>query len=170
MDNGRQRIHRLTIHENIQLHQLGGLIIRQLIIERSIASGRGFQLVKIIINNLTERNMINYHYTVHVQIVHALELATLVLGNLHDSTHVILRHNNRSLDKWLLDMVDGGRVRQIRRIVHLHHFPIGFVHMVNNTWSRCDKLQIILTLQALLNNIHVKQSQKSATIAEAQGY
>ena len=169
MNNGRQSIHRFTIHKDIQLNQLCRLIIRQLIIERSIASGGGFQLIKIIIDYFTERNMINYHNPVHIQIVHALELTALILGNLHNSAHEILWHDYRGLNEWLLNMINGSRVRQVGRIIHRYHFPVSLKYVINNTWSGCYKLQIILTLQTLLNNVHVKQAQEATTIAKAKG-
>ena len=41
---------------------------------------------------------------------------------------------------------------------------------INYTWSGGNKVEIILALQTLLDNLHMEKSQKAAAIAEAQSH
>ena len=42
--------------------------------------------------------------------------------------------------------------------VRLHHFSVCLMDFINNARSRCHKIQIVFPLQALLNDLQVKQS------------
>ena len=116
MHNRRQRIHRVAVQEDIHLHELRLLIIRQFIIQRSITLGRRFQAVKVVKNDFIERNMIGNHDAVGIEIVHVLEHAPLVLRNLHDCADKIIGHNHRRLDKRFLNMLNLRLRRQFCRI------------------------------------------------------
>ena len=113
--------------------------------------------------------MVHNHDAIYIQIIHALELTTLVLGNLHDSPYKIVWHDNRCLYIRLLNVLYGSRVRQVGRVIHRNHLTVSLVHMVNNAWRRSNQLQIVLPLQTLLNNIHVQKPQEAAAITKAQG-
>ena len=51
MHNKGQRIHRLPVYQNIQLHQLAFLIAQQAVIEGRIAAASGFQYIEEIVND-----------------------------------------------------------------------------------------------------------------------
>ena len=58
MDDGRQRIDRLAIDEDLQFLQFIGTVFEKLIIERGIALGSRFQIVEEIHDDLRERDLI----------------------------------------------------------------------------------------------------------------
>ena len=116
MHNRRQRIHRVAVQEDIDLHELRLLIICQFIVQRSIALGRRFQTVEVVKDDFIERNMIGNHHAVGIEVVHILEHAPLVLRNLHDCANKIIGHNHSRLDERFLNMLNFRLRRQFCRI------------------------------------------------------
>ena len=113
--------------------------------------------------------MVRDHDTVRIEIVHALELAALVLRDLHDGTDEIVRHDDRRLDVRLLDVLDLRLRRQLGRIADLDHRAVRLVDVVDDGRCRRDELKVVLALEALLDDIHVQQAEEAAAEAEAQG-
>ena len=168
MYDGRKRIDRLAVKQNIHLHEVGFAIAAELVIERSIAAGCRFQAVEVIKDNLTERQRIVNHYTRIVKIGHVVIFAAFFLAQLHNRADIILRHDNRCVYVRLLNMVYNRRVREERRIVDHLHIAVGAEHLINNVRCCRNQAQVIFTLQALLDNVHMQKSQEAAAEAKAQ--
>lgn len=58
MRNERQRIHRLAIQQNIQLHQIGLAIAEQLIVQRRVTLRARLELVIKVQDDFVERHLI----------------------------------------------------------------------------------------------------------------
>ncbi len=112
MHNSRKRVHRLAVQENIHLHQIGIAVAAQLVIKRSITTGSRFQPVKIVEDNLAQRQSVVNHYTRIIKIGHIVIFTTFFLAQLHHRAHVVLRHDNRSIYIRLLHVVDNSRIRE----------------------------------------------------------
>ena len=65
-------------------------------------------------------------------------------------------------------MVDNGRVREKGRVIYHFNVTVGAEHLINNVRCGSNQAQIIFTLQALLDNVHMQQAQKAAAEAKAQ--
>ena len=168
MHDGRKRIDRLTVKQNINLYKVGFAIAAELVIERSIAAGCRFKTVKVIKDNFTERQCIVNHDTRIVKIGHVVIFAAFFLTQLHNCADIILRHDNRCVYVRLLNVVNNRRVREERRIVDHLHVSVGAEHLINNVRCRRNQAQIIFTLQTLLDNVHMQKSQEAAAEAKAQ--
>ena len=65
-------------------------------------------------------------------------------------------------------MLDLRRIRHIGRIGQLHHRPVLLVYPVYYT-RRCRyQIQVVLTLQTLLNDLQMEQSEEAAAKAKSQ--
>ena len=67
-------------------------------------------------------------------------------------------------------MVDGRHFRQSGRVVHLHHSAFLRVNLVLHVRHGGYDLHVELARQSLLYNLHVQQSEESATETESQRY
>ena len=54
--------------------------------------------------------------------------------------------------------------------MHLGHFAFFVIYLIGNVRHGGDDLHVELAAQAFLHNLHVKQSQETATETESQGY
>ena len=168
MDNGRERIDRIAVQEDVDLDELRLLVVRELVVKRSVAARRRFQTVEVVEDNLVERDVVRDHDAVRVKVVHALELAALVLRDLHDGTDEIVRHNDRGLDVRLLDVLDLRLRRQFGRVADLDHRTVRLVDVIDDGRCRRDELEVVLALEALLDDIHVQEAEEAAAETEAE--
>ena len=60
-------------------------------------------------------------------------------------------------------------VRPARGIVHFDHAAVGKRDVVAHAGRGGDQVQLVLALQALLDDLHVQQAEKAAAEAEAKG-
>ena len=155
MHDGRERVDGVAVQEDVDLDELRRLVVGELVVERCIAARRRFQAVKIVEDDFVERDVVDDHDAVRVEVVHALVLAALVLRNLHDCADVVVRHDDRRLDIRLFHVLDFRRGRQLGRIADLHHRPVRLVDVIDDRRRRRDELEIVLALEAFLHDIHV---------------
>ena len=59
-------------------------------------------------------------------------------------------------------------IRVIRRVIDGKLCAVRLCNVVHNARRGCDEVKVIFSLQTLLNNLHVQQSQKAAAEAEAE--
>ena len=116
MHNKGQRIHRLPVYQNIQLHQLTFLIAQQAVIKGGIAAASGFQHIEEIVNNFIQRHVIGQHHTGGIQIFHTDVFAAPLLAKLHNRADIILREHDFRLHNRLLHLLDSGRIGHIARV------------------------------------------------------
>ena len=65
-------------------------------------------------------------------------------------------------------MVNHGRVGHTTRVMHFLHITLLIIYMVRNVRHRSNHIHIKLTVQALLHNLHVEQSEETTTEAKTQ--
>ena len=70
-------------------------------------------------------------------------------------------------DIGLFDAVHLGWVWEFRRVGHFQHVPISSIDMVDYRRRGHNQVNVKLPLQALLDDIHVKQAQESAAETKA---
>ena len=68
----------------------------------------------------------------------------------------------------LTDFVHAPLVGQLGGVLDHHHFAIGLDDLVDHAGRGGDEVLVKLTLQALLHDLHVQQTQKSATETKTQ--
>ena len=146
MDDGRQCIDGIAVQENVKLHEARLAIVGKLVVERGITARRRFQAIKVVVDDLAQRDVVDDHDAVRIEVVHTLERAALFLRDFHDGADIVLRHDDRRFDKRLLDEVDLRRRRKLRRIVDLEHRPVRLVDVVDDGGRRRDELHAVLAL------------------------
>ena len=109
-------------------------------------------------------------HQVGVQVLHVLELTPAILAHGHDIAHILVGGDDGHLHIRLLSVLDHRWVGVIVGVIHLDHAAVSLIDMVNNTGQGGDQIQVELPLQPLLDDLHMKHSQKAAAEAEAQGH
>ena len=158
-----ESINLVAIEENIHLHQLGRAILRNFIVKASIATSRGLELVKEVKDDFSKWDLIDDIDPIIIDIVHGHKVTTLALSQLHHRSDKFLGHHNLRLDIRLFNGINLSRIRKLARIGHIQRGTIRHIDLIDNRWRRHNQINIELTLQALLNDIHVQQTQETTT-------
>ena len=158
MNDKAESINLIAIEENIHLNQLGRAILRDFIVKASITTGRGFELVKEVKDDFSKRDLIDDIDPIIIDIVHGHKVTALALSQLHHRSDKFLGYHNLRLNIRLLDGINLGRVRKLARIGHIKGGTIRHIDLIDNGRRRHDQINIKLTLQTLLNDIHVQQA------------
>jgi hypothetical protein len=80
----------------------------------------------------------------------------------------ILGHQDVRLDDRLADLADLAQLRQVGRVVDLDGLAVVLQHLVDDRRRGGDQVQVVLALQALLDDLHVQHAEEAAAEAEAQ--
>ena len=94
--------------------------------------------------------------------------ATLTQTECHDRADIGSVRDHGSTDKRLVDMINQSRVRQASRIMYLDLLPFLCMHDIRNVRYSSYHIHIELTIQTLLNNLHMQQAQETATEPKTQ--
>ena len=169
MGNKGQSIYLLSVEQQIHFHQIAFPIIGHFIIQGSIALGAGFQCIKKVINDLTQRHLIVQLHQVLIQILHIFEFAPPLLAHRHNIAHIIRRRDDGHLGIRFLGKGNGTRIGIVVGVIHPHHCTIGLGDLINNRRQSGHQIQVKFPLQPLLDDLHVEHSQKAAAETKAQG-
>ena len=161
MDDKGEGVHHLAADHDVQLDQLGLLVAGKLIVKGGISLGAGFERIEKVVDNLVERQLVVQLYAVGVQILGILIGAAALLTQLHDGADVGGGSEDAGFDIRLLCRFDVRRVGVVGRIVDHHHAAVGHVQLVDYAGSGGNQIQVELSFQTLLDNLHMQQSQKS---------
>ena len=88
--------------------------------------------------------------------------------SLRDSADVLFGGKDGGGDDGLFDLVDERGIGPARRVVDLDDLAVGERDEVAHAGRGDDEIEIVLALQALLNDLHVQQAEEAAAEAEAE--
>jgi len=170
MDDKGKGVHLFLVDQDIQLHQLGTLVARQLIVKRSIASGTGFQRVKEVVDDLIEGQAVTQHCPGLLNVLHTFIDAPPLLAQIHDRTDIFRSHHDLCLHHRLLHVVDLRRIGKIGGVGQVDHISVGLIDFVDYTGGSGHQIQVVLPLQPLLDDLQVQKPQESAAESKSQRY
>ena len=90
-----------------------------------------------------------------IEVFHVLEFAAAVGAKVHDRAHILRRRNQVHLRIRLSCLGDFGRVRIVERRVDLQLRAVGLRDLVDDVGRGRDKIEVILALEPLEDNLHV---------------
>ena len=167
MSNGAERIHLLTLQQDVDLHQVSLFLTVELPVQRRITAGTGLQLIEEVEHDLCQGQAVTHLHTILGQVIHAADLAAASLAQLHNRANVLARGNNRTRHHGLanrrdLTLGEFARVGHALSVASLVH------HVVNNVRRGRNQVQVELAFQALTHNLQVQQTQEATAETEAQ--
>src|SRR5258706_4593067 len=163
----RQGVDAVAVDEDVQAHHVAGAEFPELVVERGVAARVALQLVEEVHDDLGERHVVREDHLA-ADVLHVHLRAPLLLAQGHHGSYVLVRHDDRGADDGLADLVDAGRIGQLRGVDDLAHRAVARLHLVHHGRCRGDELHVVLALEPLLDNVHVQEAQEAAAEAEAQ--
>mmetsp|Transcript_20596 Transcript_20596/g.57450 ORF Transcript_20596/g.57450 Transcript_20596/m.57450 type:complete len:480 (+) Transcript_20596:27-1466(+) len=170
VDDLRQGVCRDPVDVDLQLDQISGPIVQLRVVHGRIASGELLQVGEIISDHLGQRHLVLDKSASISQHGGGPVDGPPLLGELHALRHIVLGHNDLQEDKGLPNLSDLVELGQQVGKLDLHEAPVLHLNLVYDRRGRHDQVQVVLSLQPLLNDLHVEHPQEAATVALAQGH
>ena len=139
-----------------------------MVIKRGISFRNTFQFIIKVNHNFSQRHVVIDLHTITGNIFLLHQFTTFTQTQGHDRTDIICGCDNGSTDIRLLNMVDQSRIGHTSRVMHLCHMTLFIVNIIRNVRHSGYHIHVKFTVKSLLHNLHVQQSQESATESEAQ--
>ena len=152
----------------IELDQIFGPVIGQLVVERAVAAGDAFELVVKIGQQVGQRRL-EADECPWLDVAEVFLQAAFAGNQLDDRTDVVLRHDDFAFDPRLADFCDFGRVGQVGGdFGYPVRSPLLRANLVIGRRVGDDQLQVVLALQPLADDVHVQQPEEADAHAKAE--
>src|SRR5581483_10867166 len=138
------------------------------VVERCVAPRNGLQAVVKIEHDLIERELVGDH---HARLAHVLDVfltSAFFFDELEDAAEVLLVGEDLGLNHGLFDLLDVARVRPARRIVDRENLAVRQGDLVLHAGGGGNEVEVVLALEALLDNLEVQQAEEAAAESEAE--
>ena len=168
MDDDRQRVDRLGVDEDVELHQRRFPVAGDVVIERRVAARDRLQLVVEVEHDFVERQLVGDQHAIGGLELERLLHAALVLAQLQDRADEFGGRQDRRGDHRLFDLGDVTGLGQLRRAVDLDHFAVGLGDAIQHARRGRDQVHVELALEPLLHDLHVQQAEEAAAETEAE--
>src|SRR5581483_2978680 len=168
-DDGK-RIDRFAGDQDVELDHGRIPIAGEVIVERGVSAGNGFQAVVEIENDFVERQFVLQHDARGAAVFEAFLLHALFFHQGENSADIFFVGQDGGEDDRLFHFGDFILRRPARGIVNFDDFAVGLVDLVADAGSGGDEIEIEFALQSLLNDLHVEQAEKAAAEAKSQGH
>ena len=109
------------------------------------------------------------HRALLLNVLHALVLASSLLAELHDGADILGGHHDLRLHHGLLHVLDLRGIRQVGRIGQFNDFAACLMHFIDNARSCGHQVQVVLSLQSLLDDLQVEKPKEAAPETKAKG-
>ena len=139
-----------------------------MVVEGSIAFRYALQLVVEVDDDLTQGQVKEDLDTVARDVLLLDELPTLTEAERHDRTDVGGIRDDRSADIRLFDVVDRRDVWKPRGVMYLLADALLVVDLVGYVGDGRDDVHAELSVESLLNDLHVQEPKEATTEAEAK--
>ena len=168
MDNKRQSVHLVAVEQQVHLHQVALLVVRQLVVQRSVTLGVCFQGIKEVIDDLVQRHLVVDLHQVGVQILHIHELSPAILAEGHDVAYELVGRDDGHVHKRLQRLGNAARVGVVVGVVHEDSGTVGLDDLIDDAGQGGDQIQVKFSLQTLLDDLHVEHPQEAHAEPEPQ--
>ncbi len=138
-----------------------------MIVQRGVATAGRFQTIEEVQHHLVHRQVVT-HLNLRAEELHVTLHATLLDAQGNDVTQVLLRHQDGRRHDRLAEIGDGRDIRQLGRVVDGDGLTGLELEFVDNARRGGDQVQVVLALQALLDDLHVQHAEEAAAETEAQ--
>src|SRR5712692_48481 len=168
MDDDAERVHRVAVEQDVELHHVRFPELQEVVIEGGVALGDGLELVVEVHHDLGQREV---EGDVHAlaEVLERLVLPPLLLGQLVELAHELGWHEDGAPHVGLLDPLDLVRRRQLRRVLDLDDLALGRDDAETHAGRRDDQREVELALEALLHDLEVQHPQEAAAEAVTEG-
>ena len=164
----RKRIDRFAVEQDVQLDELRRLVSRAVVVERRIAFRNALELVVEVEDDLRKGHVeVDLHAVLRDEGL-VFHHAALVDAEFDDVAQKFGLGDDLREDIGFFDLGDLGHFGQSRRVVHLHHVALRRGDAVRHVGHGRDDVHVEFAVEALLNDLHVEQSEETAAESESQ--
>ena len=139
-----------------------------MIIKRGISFRDTFQFIIKVDNNFSQRHIIIDFHTITRNIFLFHQFTAFAQTQSHDGTDIIGSCDNGSTNIRLFNAVYQSRIGHTSGVMHLCHMTLFVVNIIRNVRHSSYHVHVEFTIKAFLHNLHVQESQESATESKAQ--
>ena len=158
MNDKRERVDRLACKQDIELHELRSLVFIEVVVQRRIALRAALELVEVVHDQLRERNLPKHLDRGGRKVIHRDEVPPSCHGKVHDRTHIIRWNEDLRFKVGFFDMIDLGSIRHVLRRMKREHLTVTLEHVVFHRRCCREQVEVKLTLETLLDDLHMEQS------------
>ncbi len=170
MDDEREGVHVVAGQQDVELHEVAGAVLGELVVQRGVALGAALELVEEVEDELGQRDVEPHLHRLVRQVVHVGHDAAVLHGQLHHGAGELGRHDDLGGEVGLLDVVDARDVGEVLGAADVGRLAVGEADVVVHRRARGDEVEVELALQALLDHLHVEEAEEAHAEAEAQGH
>ena len=163
-----QRLDRTGIDEYLDLDQRVCTELDDLVVHGSVAAGDGFQLVVEVVDDLGEWDLVGEHLASGGDEHLASEDAASGIAEHHEIADVLVGADDLDLDDRFAYLRDVNDIGEIGGVVYLDDLAVRGRHLVGDGRCGLHDLDTTLAFKTLLDDLHVEQTEKTASIAESQ--
>ena len=169
MDDEGERVHGVAVQEDVELDELGGPEVGEVVVEGGVSLRERLQPIVEVDDDLGQGE-VEGEVDAPADVLDRAVLAARVLGELVHRTHELGRHEDGPPDVRLLDLPDVADMLKLGRVVDLERLPADRHHAVAHRRGGGDEGEPELPLQALLDDLQVEEAEEPAPEAEAEGH
>ncbi len=141
MHDKRQRVHLVTRKQDIELDELGGTVLVELIVKRGIALSAALELVKEVQDELGERHVEAHLDRLARKMDHVGCNAAVLDSKLHDGTRILGRADNLGIEVGLLNALDARSLGHVLRAADINHLAVGLVNVIVHRRARGNEVR-----------------------------
>src|SRR5581483_10562107 len=108
------------------------------------------------------------HYPARIERLGAFHLSTFLQNQLQDVADILIRTKHICLHNRLTNFPDHAWVGQVSRVIDRQFFSADGDHFIDDTWTCSYDVHVILAPEPFLDDLHVKQPEKSAAKSKSE--
>src|SRR5215208_2641073 len=164
VDDDGERVHGVARDEDLDLHQVGRLVAEWLVVVGGVALGAALHRVEEVRDDLGQRHVVGELHPAGRDVLHPDGDAAPFVAEAHHGPYVPFGADHRRPHDRLPDLVED--LRELARVGDLDNLALDDDLVLHARRGRYE-VEVELALQALLDDLHVQQAQKTAPEPEA---
>src|SRR5215204_3075625 len=164
VDDDGERVHGVAGDEDLDLHQVGGLVAEWLVVVGGVALCAALHGVEEVRDDLGQRHVVGELHPAGRDVLHPDGDAAPFVAETHHGPHVLFGADHGRPHDRLPDLLED--LRELARVGDLDNLALDDDLVLHARRGRYE-VEVELALQALLDDLHVQQAQKTAPEPEA---
>ncbi len=161
MHDCAERIHLLTLEQDVDLDEVGLLVAARFVVERGVTLCARLEVIEEIEHDLAQGHGVPNLDAVFAQVFHSQQDSSARLAQLHDGAHVVLGGQDGHLHNGLRHALDFAR-GVLAGVGDLDELSVVGGHRVGHAGCRGDQVEAKFTLKPLSDDLEVKETEKTA--------
>ena len=155
MHDRTERVHTITVEQDVNLDEVGTLLAALLVIQGGVAARAGLELIEKVEDDLGQGQLVVQLHAILAQVVHAPHRAATLLAQLHDGARKLGGRQNRRIDDRLAHLGDLA-FGELARVVDAHLGAVLSNDAIHDVWGRRDEVEVELALQTLADDLEME--------------